>query len=50
MTIREMDIVLIEEAVTHPLMGDMVVVDHLALIVGVGVAQTMAMDQIQLPE
>lgn len=44
-----MDTVLIEEAMTL-LMGDMVVVDPLVLIVEVGVAQIMVMDQIHLPD
>lgn len=50
MMIEETDTVLIEEAVTSPLMGDMVVGDLLVHIAEVGVAQTMAMDQIRLPD
>jgi hypothetical protein len=50
MTMSErMDTVLIEEVVA-PLMGDMVVGDPQVLIVEVGVALIMVVDQIQLPD
>jgi hypothetical protein len=46
---ERMDTVLIEEVVA-PLMGDMVVGDPQVLIVEVGVALIMVVDQIQLPD
>jgi hypothetical protein len=46
---ERMDTVLIEEVVA-PLMGDMVVGDPQVLIVEVGVARIMVVDQIQLPD
>ena len=51
MTIKEMAIVLIEEAGTCLLIGEaMIVCDPQVHIVGIGIAQTMAMDQIQVPD
>lgn len=51
MMIKEMAIVLIEEAGTRLLIGEaMIVGDRQVHIGGIGIAQTMAMDQIQVPD